>query len=293
MTSLGELEVMPLLVAKLFRKKVVMVQGGTYKKTFEAIYSKRWLGLGKIIPGIAGLLARVTHGLADGIVVDTQDEAKFFGLSRYKGKILVCGIAYMDTDVFQVTRNLEDRRKVVGYAGRFSPEKGVINLVKAIPLMLEEQPDMEFLMCGDGPLFAEVKKEIEVGKTTKKVTLTGWVPLERIPEYLNQMQLLVIPSYLEGLPKILMEAMACGTPVLATAVGGIPHLIRKEETGFILKSNSPEHIAEGVIMTLHYPKLHDIAETAHRLIESRYTYEFVVKSWENALQQLMKRGNEL
>jgi len=293
LASLGELEIMPLLLAKIFRRKVVLVQGGTYTSTFDAMYSRNWSGLGKIIPVIAGLLARVTHGLANGLVVDTKEEADFSGLNKYKGKIFVCGIAYVDTDVFKVTKNLEDRRNVVGYIGRFSQEKGIINLVKAIPMVLGKQSDTEFLLCGDGPLLNEVKKELEVDKTSNKVTLTGRVPLERVPDYLNEMRLLVIPSYFEGLPKILMEAMACGTPVLVTPAGGMPHLISNEETGFILASNSPEHIAEGIVKALHHPRLHEIAGAAHRLIVDRYTYEPVVKSWANAFQELTKRRNEL
>jgi glycosyltransferase involved in cell wall biosynthesis len=158
--------------------------------------------------------------------------------------------------------------------------------------VLEKEPDTEFLMCGDGPSFDEAKKELDACKTSSKITLAGRVPLERIPDYLNEMRLLVIPSYLEGLPKILMEAMACGTPVLATSVGGIPELIKEGETGFILESNSPEHIAREVIKALHHPKLREIAQTALRLIENSYTYEPIVNSWENALQKLMKSRKE-
>ena len=293
LASLGELEIMPLLITKIFRRKVVLVQGGTYASTFDAIYSRKWLGLGKIIPVIAGLLARVTHGLADGLVVDTKEEADFSGLNKYKGKIFVCGIAYMNTDIFKVTKNLEDRRNIVGYIGRFSQEKGIINLIKAIHLVLDKQADTRFLLCGDGPLLNEAKKELEVDKTSNKVTLAGRVPLERVPDYLNDMRLLVIPSYFEGLPKILMEAMACGTPVLVTPAGGMTHLIKQEKTGFILASNSPQDICEGIVKALHHPRLPEIAGAAHRLIVDRYTYEPVVKSWENALQELMKRRNKL
>ena len=292
LASLGELEVMPLLMAKLFRKKVVIIQGGSYFKTFELIYGRKRFGLGRIILYIAGLLARVNRALADGIAVDTENAVESLGLNRYRGKIYVCGISFINADVFKIKTDLKDRRNVVGYIGRFSQEKGVMNFARAIPLILARRPDIEFLMYGDGPLLNEIEEELRMSGSYSEVTLTGRVPRERIPNYLNEMMLLVMPSYLEGLPKVLLEAVVCGTPVLAMPVGGIPDLIEDEKTGFILEDNSPECIAQGVIRALAHPKLHEIAEMAHRLIENRYTYELAVEGWRNALQELIKGKTE-
>ena len=74
----------------------------------------------------------------------------------------------------------------------------------------------------------------------KNVTLVGWISHDELPSYLNMLKLLVVPSYTEGLPNIVIEAMSCGTPVLATPVGGVPDLIEDGITGFILEDNFPE-----------------------------------------------------
>lgn len=292
-TSLGDLEVMPLVLAKLLRKKVVMGQAGSYPKSLNNIYGKKLFGMGKIIPSIAALLARINHALSDGIVVDTETTIEFLKLNKYRSKIFVCGFAYIDTEIFKIKRDLEDRQNIVGYIGRFSEEKGVLNFIRAIPLILAQHQNVEFLMCGDGPLLNEIKQGLKQSNSDSKVTFTGRVSAEAVPDYLNEMKLLVVPSYIEGLPKVVLEAVTCGTPVLATSVGGIPELIKDEETGFILEDNSPECIARNIVRALSQPRLYEITQNARNFIESKYTYEPMVASWRDALQKLMTRRKKL
>ena len=122
-----------------------------------------------------------------------------------------------------------------------------------------------------------------------KFTFVGWIPHDELPKYLNQLKLLVLPSYTEGLPNIMLEAMACGTPVLATPVGAIPEVIKDEETGFILKNNSPECIAENVMRALEHPNLGEIVNNARNLIERKYTYEAAVERYRWMLGKIMEK----
>ena len=95
--------------------------------------------------------------------------------------------------------------------------------------------------------------------------------------------MLVLPSHTEGLPNILLEAMACGTPVLATHVGAIPDLVEDESTGFVIKNNSPEEIAEGVMMALAYSNIGGIITNARRRVEDEYTYRAAVEEYREIL----------
>jgi glycosyltransferase involved in cell wall biosynthesis len=121
------------------------------------------------------------------------------------------------------------------------------------------------------------------------VELNGWISRDRLADYLNKMKLLVLPSYTEGLPNIILEAMACGVPVLATSVGAIPDFIVDEKTGFLMKDNSPECIAHNVLRALTYPDLEQIAGNAKSLVEREFTCE---KAEETYKKIIVSRFNE-
>ena len=84
----------------------------------------------------------------------------------------------------------------------------------------------------------------------------------------------------------MLEAMACGTPVLATSVGAIPDVIKDSETGFIMDNNSPECIAKKVISVLEYPYLDRIVKNAKELVEMEYTYNAAVDRYRRVLKDL-------
>lgn len=127
---------------------------------------------------------------------------------------------------------------------------------------------------------------MEKNNLNDKVKPAGWIPHDELPDYRNGLKLLVLPSYTEGLPNIMLEAMACGTPVLATSVGGIPDVIKDGETGFIMENNSPECIAENVMRVLNHPNLDKIVKNARKLVEKEFTYEAAVGRYRMILKEL-------
>lgn len=283
--------VIPLLTAKLLSKKTISIFTGLQSARAKTLYGRWLFGLGGVLfPPIFRLLEKINLFLADQIAVQHSSGIDSLGLGKYMSKIAISGAKYIDIDSFKIIRKIEDRRNVVGYVGRLSPEKGVMNFARAIPLVLKERQDIEFLIGGDGPLFNQLKETLADNNLHPKVRLTGWIPDDKFVDYLNELKLLVLPSLSgsEGLPSIITESMACGAICLATPSGCIPGLIKDSETGFILEDNTPECIAKNILRALEHPKLIEISQHARRLIEEEYSYEAIMEQCRNALEELMK-----
>ena len=277
---------LPLLVTKLLKKKVVLAVTGSESKGAKMQYGKKLFGLGRVYSAIVGILERIDFHLADQIAVQSKSTIDFQDLNKFRKKINTNGAMYIDTNLFTVKKEIKDKRNLAGYIGRLAQGKGISNFIKAMPLILKEREEVEFLIGGDGPLFDEIKRELGDKGLHDKVKLTGWIPQEELTDYLNELKMLVLPSSSEGLPNIILEAMACGTPVLATAVGGIPDVIKDGKTGFIIESNSPECIAENVMRALEHPNLDEIAMNARKLIEKEYAYKAAVERYRKILENI-------
>lgn len=282
--------IMPVLWAKLLRKKVILSATGSQSRRSKILYAQTLFGLGgPILSFIFRILEKINLTLADQLAVESETLTSSLGLGKYKEKVSVMNALYVDTALFSTRKSITLRRNLIGLIGRLSLEKGVISFLQAIPKISKECDDIDFLIGGDGPLFEEIKSQLDDSDLRHKVKLTGWVSHDdELPNCLNELRLLVLPSFnTEGLPNMVKEAMACGAVVVATPVGGVPDLIKDGETGFIMENNSPECIAKNVIKALGHPNLSEIAKNARRLIEQEYSYEATVQKYRHALHDLI------
>ena len=274
----GDTLVFPMITAKLLRKKVVLAFAGSSILTekFNAdIFSK-----------VLEFLSDINCTLSDKIIVYSTNIIREWHLEKYRKKICVAHEHFLDLGVLKIKKKLDERKNVIGYVGRLCGEKGVSNFVKSIPEISKERDDLEFLIGGYGPLCDDIKRYLDENDLNDRVKLTGWIPHENLPDYLNELKMAVLPSYTEGLPNIMLEAMACGTPILATPVGAISDVIKDSETGFILRSNSPMCIAENVMRVLNYPNLEEVVKNARVLVEADFTYEDAVERYKNILEEI-------
>ena len=202
----GDLLVLPMIIAKLFRKKVLLVLASSASDTLLFSHNAR-------LASIARLTSRLNCTLSDHVVLYSSILIDTWGLERYRHKIIVAGEHVIDFDQLPMKRPFGQRAELVGYLGRLSEEKGILNLIKAIPLILKQKGDVKFMIVGDGQLSAEITQYLAINDLAERVSLTGWVEHSKISDYLNQLKLIVLPSYTEGLPNVMLEAMASGVPV--------------------------------------------------------------------------------
>ena len=266
---------LPMIIGKLLNKNIHWLFPSKISIFLKSHYFK-----------IIKIISKLCYYLCTHILLYSPRLISEWHLTPHRHKILIAHRHFLDFTTFTITTFFPERPPLIGYIGRLSAEKGVQHFVQALPAILSEQQDLRVLIGGDGQLKESIEKSLDAEKITARVDLPGWISHEDLPNYLNQLRLLVLPSYTEGLPNIMLEAMACGTPVLATPVGAIPDVIRDGETGFIMEDNSPECIARNLLRALHDPDLEGVAERGRRFVEREFTFEKAVERWKGILEDV-------
>ena len=268
---LGELLILPMITAKILGKK-----------TFLSLPSSQLqmsIAIGDIFSRELQYISKVAFLVSSFIILYTPNLLKEWSLEQYKDKIVFAHEQYVDFTIFKKTKKIEDRGNIIGYVGRLSPEKGIENFAQAISFLSNERNDLKFYIIGDGNLMDKIQLYVKNNGLEDSTTILGRIDHLELPKYLNELQMLVIPSYTEGLPNIMLEAMACGTPVIAPAVGSIPDIITDSQNGFILRDNSPKSISAGIKKVIDYPFKSEISKNAEDTVKKYFNYETVVKQW--------------
>ena len=275
----GEGLFVPMLALKLLRKKVVLLLAGVGTK----VLSINKAPLSKFM----SFLVSANFYLANRLIVYSPRLIREANLSRHGIKIIIAHEHFVDFQKFVRKKRIDERLNIVGYVGRLSKEKGILCFTEAIPNILKMRNDVTFLIVGDGDLSTKIAEYLNKKNIKNKVKMMGWISHKDIPNHLNDLKLLISPSYTEGLPNIMLEAMACGTPVLATYVGAIPDVIEDGETGFLLKANDPKHIEERILELLDKPELLEkVSKSACERVRENFSEEKTLEIWRRILREL-------
>lgn len=198
------------------------------------------------LPRAARIVA-VSRALADEVVA--------MGVERERVAIVMNGV---DGELFR-PRDRNAAREQLGlppgplalYVGNLKPEKGVLDLGKAWAAVLRRVPDATLVVVGDGPLQGELKAMTD--PLGERVRLIARQPLELVPAYMAAAEILVLPSHSEGTPNVVLEALASGRRVVATAVGGVPDLITNAKLGALVPPRDPDALADALTIALREP----------------------------------------
>lgn len=137
--------------------------------------------------------------------------------------------------------------------GRLAEQKGQPILIEAAGRLRDAGVDFELVLVGDGPLRAGLEKQIETLQLGGQVRLVGWQSNDDVRRWLRDSRAMVLPSFAEGLPVVIMEALALGRPVISTLVAGIPELVRPGESGWLVSPGSVDSLADAMRAALEAP----------------------------------------
>jgi glycosyltransferase involved in cell wall biosynthesis len=208
---------------------------------------------------------------------DLHARALACGVPRRRCLLLENGI---DTDQYSRRLSTAEAKRaagvppgrfVIGAVGRLSAEKGFDVLIRSVHQLLRGGTDLEAWIIGAGDQQSELQGLIDSLGCGERVRLLGYRP--DVLELYQAMDVLALSSYREGLPNVLLEAMALGVPVLATRIAGVPRLIGDGVNGLLVEPGSAEALAGALGRLLAKPDLRGrLAEAGRRTVQERYSF---------------------
>jgi glycosyltransferase involved in cell wall biosynthesis len=166
----------------------------------------------------------------------------------------------------------EPPSRVVAAVGRLSPEKGFGVLVDAAAAVARAEPSVGFVLFGDGPQRAMLTRRVAERALEGRFVLPGFRP--DLDRYFPAFDLLVAPSFTEGLSNVLLEAFAAGVPVVATAVGGNPEVVEDAVNGYLVPAGDPGALARRILDALACEqKRQELASRGRERIRERFTFD--------------------
>jgi glycosyltransferase involved in cell wall biosynthesis len=193
-------------------------------------------------------------------------------------KIIVMGNG-IDNTLFKPVGKKSEKKYIL-FTGRLSYRKGLFDLIECGKYICEKYPDVTFIITGSGILSDTLRERINELGLADQFKFLGFVTREELITLYQNATLYVLPSHYEGLPTVLLEAMSCGLPVIATAVSGNLDVITHGKNGILVPPKSPEKIAEAISSLLDDEQLRkNLGENARKTIEENYTWDIISNNY--------------
>jgi len=219
---------------------------------------------------------------------EKEEFVRHYGASSEKISVVPCGV---NLEQFRPLDKAEARKflgfgddKIILFVGRIDPLKGIDKLIKALPYLRNIQ-GLRLLVIGGGE-----HSQHEIGQLRKlachleiedSVTFMDLVKHEQLPYFYSGADVCVVPSYYESFGLVALESLACGTPVVATDVGDFKNIIREGETGYVVRDNVPQHLADKIALLLSLPRTDEESAESIRATVSKF-------SWSNIAEAIIR-----
>lgn len=233
----------------------------------------------------------VSHALKEELV-------RSWGISADKIHVVHNGIPFYkepnaDTACFAIglrrRLNIGEDAILVGTAARLIPSKGIDYFLDAIPKVLRHIKNIHFVVIGSGPYEQELKKKAERLHVQGNITFLGYV--NNVMDYINAVDIFVLPSLSEGFGISVLEAMAAGKAVIASNVGGIPEIVNHDDNGYLVPPGDASELALAIAYLAANPQVRgDYGRRGCRDVRERFSVDKMVDRTADILLRYAKNG---
>jgi glycosyltransferase involved in cell wall biosynthesis len=188
------------------------------------------------------------------------------------------------------TLGIPENALVIGSVGRLADQKGYCYLLEAATILVKQLPEARFLIVGDGNLHIELVQQTQKLGIAQQVIFTG--ARNDVDQLLQCMDVFVSSSLWEGLPTVIMEAMASQLPIVATDIPGTRELVQQQVNGILVPPANPEPLAQAILEVLNSPQLSQRLVQGGLAILPDFSIERVAKEYEELYVRLVRKADE-
>ena len=230
---------------------------------------------------------RVTRGMVDHHVCVSEAVATFSRQhSRLSGENITVIPNGVDAELFAGAEPIDltefgipQEAQTLLFVGRLDPQKDPFVLLQAMELLTRSQPELHLLFVGDGPLQEDLMLQVVDRELNRQIHFAG--RRDDVANLMKACDLFVLPSRWEGMPNVVLEAMAAGLPIVATEVEGTTELLAENQTGLLVPPKSPSALAEAVGALLRDPKqAQGMGNRAQQLVVKCFTWNNVIERYD-------------
>lgn len=221
-------------------------------------------------------IAEKLHRCAFVVSISSYGRSQLFRMldrdSWHKIHVVHCGL---DASFFTNPAPPPSANRRLVCVGRLCEQKGQLLLLEAALQLMTSGVEFELVIIGDGEMRPDVDAFIGRHRLQERVQVTGWLFNDAVVEQIRSARALVLPSFAEGLPVVLMEAMALGRPVISTYVAGIPELVEPGTSGWLVPAGDIEELVDAMQACLETPidKLAAMGAAARKRVAARHDIE--------------------
>lgn len=257
-------------LSKLFNKKVILhIHGAEFMQFYEECNLEQKNVIKKTMISADMVIALSSRWKNDLIKISQRDNVK---------------VIYNPVLVDRFNKSYCNEDNLI-FMGRVGKRKGIYDLLEIMPKIIHNYPNVKLYICGDGDI-DNVKQIILDNKLDKNIYLLGWISGDEKLEILSKSSINILPSYNEGLPVSILEAMSTGIPTIATNIAGIPEEIENGKNGYLIEVGDKDALYNSIIDLLENPELRKKMGNASLIKVKKY---FDISVIEKQLLEIYKK----